>query len=66
MVKKADNKYNKIIDLLPESKENWEAYEGISVSIADTYFVAENYEKAYLYFNKIINDENNPFVFLFK
>lgn len=60
----AISKYNEIIDLLPEPKENWEAYEWAIVSIADTYFVAKNYEKAYFYFSKVISDESNPFVFL--
>ncbi|WP_154888666.1 tol-pal system YbgF family protein [Longibaculum muris] len=56
--------YKKIIEILPEPKEQWEAFEWSVVSIADTYYIIEDYNKAELYFNKIINTAVNPFIFL--
>ena len=56
--------YKKIIEILPEPKEQWEAFEWSVVSIADTYYIIEDYNKAELYFNKIINIAVNPFIFL--
>lgn len=56
--------YQKIIDLLPAPKEQWEAYEWSIVSIADTYYITEDYDKAEFYFNKIIHTAENPFIFL--
>lgn len=56
--------YNKIIELLPEPKEMWEAYEWVNIAIADTYFLAKDYENANLYFNRVIDDSSNPYVFL--
>lgn len=41
--------YQKIIDLLPAPKEQWEAYEWSIVSIADTYYFTEDYDKAEFY-----------------
>lgn len=54
--------YNQIIDVLPEPKCVWEAYEWAVVSIADTYFIMQDYENAYTFFNLIISNANNPFV----
>ena len=56
--------YQKIIDLLPAPKEQWEAYEWSIVSIADTYYFTEDYDKAEFYFNNIIHTAENPFIFL--
>lgn len=56
--------YEKIIDILPEPKETWEAYEWATVSIADTYFIMEDYENAHAFFKTIISTADNPFIIL--
>lgn len=62
--KKAIQMYKEIIDILPEPKEEWEAYEWANVSIADTYFIMKEYEMCIHYLNKVIQYTNNPFIFL--
>lgn len=76
LVKKAENAmdrdewlsaikyYNKILDLLPEPKEEWAAYEWTVVSIADSYYIVGDYDDAEIYFEKIIKNTFNPFIYL--
>lgn len=52
--------YQKIIDLLPAPKEQWEAYEWSIVSIADTYYITEDYDKAEFYLYKI--NRHSPYL----
>lgn len=61
---KAIEEYKKIIDALPEPKDEWDAYEWANVSIADTYYIMKDYKSCLTYMNKIIRYANNPFIFL--
>ena len=61
---KAIEEYKKIIDALPEPKDEWDAYEWANVSIADTYYIMKDYKSCITYMNKIIRYANNPFIFL--
>lgn len=61
---KAIEEYKKIIDALPEPKDEWDAYEWANVSIADTYYIMKDYKNCITYMNKIIRYANNPFIFL--
>lgn len=61
---KAIEEYKKIIDALPEPKDEWDAYEWANVSIADTYYIMKDYKNCIIYMNKIIRYANNPFIFL--
>lgn len=56
--------YEKIIELLPEPKEEWEAYEWAGASLGDTYYILKEYNRALQEFQEVIGYTDNPFVFL--
>lgn len=56
--------YEKMIELLPEPKEDWEAYEWAKASLGDTYYILKDYNSALQEFQEAIGYTDNPFVFL--
>lgn len=56
--------YEKILDVLPEPKDNWEAYDWTYASIGDTYFFMEDYEKAFDNLKKIVMSYDNPYIYM--
>lgn len=56
--------YEKIIELLPEPKEEWEAYDWTKASLGDTYYILKEYNLALQEFQEVIGYTYNPFVFL--
>lgn len=61
----AIDQYSKVIEILPEPKKNWDAYNWVYTTIGDIYFINEEYEKARIFLSKsYLNDEVNAFLFL--
>lgn len=56
--------YEKIIELLPEPKEDWEAYEWAKASLGDTYYILKDYHLALQELQEAIGYTHNPFIFL--
>lgn len=56
--------YEKIIDLLPAPKEEWEAYEWAQGSLGDTHYILKEYHLALQEFQEVIGYTDNPFIFL--
>ena len=54
------------LDILPEPKEDWEAYLWLAGSIGDAYFMMRNYGKSLGFFRKCCNigETDNPFILL--
>ncbi|MCS2963316.1 tetratricopeptide repeat protein [Bacteroides thetaiotaomicron] len=54
------------LDILPEPKEDWEAYLWLVGSIGDAHFMMGNYGKSLEFFRKCYNigETDNPFILL--
>lgn len=63
---KAISCFQKALDILPEPKEDWEAYLWLAGSIGDAYFMMRNYGKSLEFFRKCYNigETDNPFILL--
>ena len=63
---KAISCFQEALDILPEPKEDWEAYLWLVGSIGDAHFMMGNYGKSLEFFRKCYNigETDNPFILL--
>lgn len=62
---KAIDTYLKVIDILPEPKTMWEAYNWVYTTIGDIYFLNQKYEQARSnLLNAYLNEEKDAFLYL--
>ena len=63
---KAISCFQEALDILPEPKEDWEAYLWLAGSIGDAHFMMGNYGKSLEFFRKCYNigETDNPFILL--
>ena len=63
---KAISCFQEALDILPEPKEDWEAYLWLAGSIGDAHFMMGDYGKSLEFFRKCYNigETDNPFILL--
>ena len=66
ITRKAISCFQEALDILPEPKEDWEAYLWLTGSIGDAHFMMGNYGKSLGVFRKCYNigETDNPFILL--
>lgn len=63
----AIEKYKEALEILPHSKNQWEAATWLNTALGDSYFMVDSYEEAKNYFFDALNCPNgteNPFILL--